>query len=114
MFSSSPESNEPRYVDGENVGSKRTVFANLYRMGMLGRETRLREMPVRRVQEAGGQDERAAGVKRGRTKQLGCCEDDGTPCTYHPCMRNGNRKISKGPDLEWCTCFLLVLWKYRY
>lgn len=98
---------------GEAAGSKKDSLANLYRMGMLGRATRLREMPVRRVQEAGGQDERAAGVKRGRTKQLGCREDDGTPCTYHPCMRNGNRKISKDADLEWCTCCHLVLWNYR-
>lgn len=35
-----------------------------------GRETRLREMPVRRVQEESRQDERAEGVQGWRAKQL--------------------------------------------
>jgi hypothetical protein len=49
-------------------------------------------VPVRRVQEASGQDERAAGVKRGCAKQLRGYWDEETKCTY-PCMRNGNRRI---------------------
>lgn len=69
-------------------------FANLSRPGTLGRATQLREVPVRRVQEASCEDERAAGVKRGCAKQLRrCWEDEETKCTYYPCMRNGNRRI---------------------
>lgn len=37
---------------------------------MTGRASQLRKVPIRRVQEAGGQDGRAAGIKGRRQKQL--------------------------------------------
>jgi hypothetical protein len=97
-----------RRRSGESMKAleQESKFANLSRAGISGRATRLREMPVRRVQEASGQDERAAGVKRGRAKQLRCWKDEGTKCIYYPCMRNGNRRIFKEQAPKRCTaCF---------
>jgi hypothetical protein len=76
-------------------------IANLSLPGTPGRATQLRKVPVRRIQEASRQDERAAGVKRGCAKQLRrCWEDEETKCTYCPWMRNGNRTISRKKPLN--------------
>lgn len=94
-----------RYIRLEAAGDKRregrelqeqtNKIANLSMPETLGRATQLRKVPVRRVQEASRQDERAAGIKRGCAKQLGgYWEDKEAKCTY-PCMRNGNRRIIK-------------------
>lgn len=98
---------QPEAAADERRGSRKlqeqtSKIANSSLPGTSGRATQLREVPVRRVQEASCEDERAAGVKRGRAKQLRrCWEDEETKCTYYPCMRNGNRRIFKKHALEW-------------
>lgn len=96
-----PEAAGDKRGESRELQEQTNKIADLSLPGTPGRATQLRKVPIRRVQEASRQDERAAGVKSGCAKQLRrCWEDEETKCTY-PCMRNGNRRIFKEQGLEW-------------